>query len=102
MDRDGVMVGANDAKIDKKRRFGNLTVGSLKGEESGSDFKYGRTALVIIQSGPDEEAIRFPLVVIEVFLHGSECGAPPGTSGPPHSTSTKAPVGMGRMLKTAI
>ena len=52
MDRDGVMVGANDAKIGEKRRFGNLTVGSLKGEEAegrerrGGQSYHGRRFLL--------------------------------------------------------
>ena len=35
MDRDGVMVGANDAKFGEKRRFGKLVVSDKKGEEGG-------------------------------------------------------------------
>ena len=33
MNRDGVMVGENDAKIGEKRRFGKLTVGNKEGKE---------------------------------------------------------------------
>ena len=35
VDRDGVMVGANDAKFGEKRRFGKLVVSDKKGEEGG-------------------------------------------------------------------
>ena len=33
VDGDRVMVGANDAKVDKKRRFGKMEVGDKKGKE---------------------------------------------------------------------
>ena len=34
MDRDWLMVGANDAKISNKRRFRMMAVGDKKGEEA--------------------------------------------------------------------
>ena len=34
VDRDGVMVGANDAKFSKKRRFGKLEVVDKKSKEA--------------------------------------------------------------------